>query len=335
MTAIDKLITEAKRWTGYLEKANNSQLDSFKANAGNRNYTRFATDYCGYFGENINIYQAQPWCAMYVSVVFANAFGAENAEKLLYGHYAYCPYGVRHFKNNNAWYTVPQVGDIIFFSSETRASHTGIVISVDDGRVYTAEGNTSSTGGVVANGGCVAQKSYSLEYSKILGYGRPHWSILSKHWSEPYKVRLENANIISDDLFWIEYDNPAPKSQVIALIDKATGGIWQSDEADPRVHWVQPNVISLCGKGIITDQSSWLTNPDASISKGLMLALVDNSTGGMKPDYTDRISDHWARNHLDSLCDKDIIASPSEWTDFDGEVSSGSVMALICKAFGI
>ncbi len=292
MTAIDELITEAKRWTGYLEKANASQLNRFKANAGDRNYTRFAVDYCKYFGENLNTYQAQPWCAMYVSTVFANAFGAENAEKLLYGHYAYCPYGVQNFKNNNAWHSEPQTGDVIFFSSGIRASHTGIVISVDDRRVYTAEGNTSSADGVVPNGGCVAQKSYSLGYSKILGYGRPNWSTLSKHWAEPYKARLESTNIISDDLFWSEYDSPAPKSQVIALIDKTTGGIWQSDEADPCVHWVQPNVISLCGKGIITDKSAWLTNPDASISKALMLALVDNSTGGMKSAYISRVSDH-------------------------------------------
>lgn len=44
---------------------------------------------------------------------------------------------------------------------------------VENGRVYTIEGNTSSAAGVVENGGCVRNKSYALSYEKIGGYGRP------------------------------------------------------------------------------------------------------------------------------------------------------------------
>ena len=99
MTNSEKLIAEAEKWVGYLEKKSNHSLNDFTANAGSNNYTRFAVDYCDYFGEKKGVFQAQPWCAMFVSVVFANAFGAETAEKLLGGHYAYCPYGVNHFKD--------------------------------------------------------------------------------------------------------------------------------------------------------------------------------------------------------------------------------------------
>ena len=49
---------------GYLEKASNSQLESKTANAGYNNYTIFAKWYKEYFGED---FQAQPWCAMFVS----------------------------------------------------------------------------------------------------------------------------------------------------------------------------------------------------------------------------------------------------------------------------
>jgi len=67
----------------------------------------------------------------------------------------------------------PVPGDLIFFKNSQRIYHTGIVRAVDGENVYTIECNTSSAKGVVENGGCVAMKSYSLNYSKIASYGRP------------------------------------------------------------------------------------------------------------------------------------------------------------------
>ena len=51
---------------------------------------------------------------------------------------------------------------------------------VDDSRVYTVEGNTSSEAGIVANGGCVAQKSYDLHDPGIAGYGRPDYDAVGE-----------------------------------------------------------------------------------------------------------------------------------------------------------
>ena len=42
----------------------------------------------------------------------------------------------------------------------------------------TIEGNTSSGSEVIANGGAVCQKEYSLNNSRIDGYGRPDWSLV-------------------------------------------------------------------------------------------------------------------------------------------------------------
>ncbi|MGN0180964.1 MAG: hypothetical protein ACI4DP_00890 [Candidatus Ornithomonoglobus sp.] len=53
----------------------------------------------------------------------------------------------------------------------------------------------------------------------------------------------------------------------------------------------------------------------------------------MKEAYVGRSTDHWGRNHLDSLCDKGIITTPDAWTNFESEVSRANCMALICKAF--
>ena len=49
--------------------------------------------------------------------------------------------------------------------------------------------------------------------------------------------------------------------------------------------------------------------------------------------YKNRIPDHWARNCLDTLCDRGIIQTPQSWTDFEAEVSKGLTMAIFCKTF--
>lgn len=175
MSAIKKVIETASSWVGYLEKKSNKDLDDFTANAGSNNYTCFARDYKVHTGGN---YQAQPWCAMFVSEVLVQTFGVEKARKLLCGElYHYCPTGVNQFKAGGRWNKSPEPGDIIFFTNGSRAYHTGIVTQVTSGRVKTIEGNTSGASGVIANGGGVCEKSYSLVDSKIMGYGRPDYSI--------------------------------------------------------------------------------------------------------------------------------------------------------------
>ncbi len=170
------LIEKAKTWVGYLEKKDNNNLDHFTANAGDNNFTCFARDYKVHTGQNL---QGQPWCAMYVSEVFVQLFGLEAAMRLLGGAlYHYCPSGVNQFKRAGHWHSKPEPGDIIFFTNGTRAYHTGIVIEVTSTKVKTIEGNTSGASGVVENGGGVCQKSYALTYDRIMGYGRPDWSIV-------------------------------------------------------------------------------------------------------------------------------------------------------------
>ena len=79
----------------------------------------------------------------------------------------------RYFKS-------PKVGDVIFFKNNIRICHTGLVYKVDGNRVYTIEGNTSSETGVIRNGGAVAYKCYDLSNSRIAGYGRPNYTLVSE-----------------------------------------------------------------------------------------------------------------------------------------------------------
>ncbi len=53
---------------------------------------------------------------------------------------------------------------IQIFTPVLESTHTGIVEKVENGTVYTIEGNTSDQ---------VARRSYSLSDGSILGYGPP------------------------------------------------------------------------------------------------------------------------------------------------------------------
>lgn len=330
---VDKVLTEAKKWNGYLEKKNNNFLEEFTKNAGYNNYTIFAKKYYEYFKVN---FQAQPWCAMYVSCVFREALGKTTQEKIM-PHFAYCPTGVNQFKKMGCWHkSNPKKGDVIFFKDSSGLScHVGIVLDVTSDKVHTIEGNTSSTQGVVANGGSVCKKQYSKTNSRILGYGRPNYTkLIDKPWQEEYLDNLEKRGVIQNRSQWSQYLEPVNKSLCVALIDKITGGTWASEEANPAIHWVQPHVISLCGKGIVMNKEDWLTSPDENVSKALVLALIDKATGGVKEQYRNVTYDHWARANLNSLCDKKIIDTPEVWcNDFEGEINKGNFMALVCKAF--
>lgn len=171
--AINKLILIAKNEIGYLEKKNNSQLDSKTANAGSNNYTKYWRD--------INTsYQGQPWCAAFVSWCLMKAFGLGAAKKLLkHWPYVYCPTMADLFTLNSN----PKVGDIVIFYQNGAFTHTGIVIKVLGDRFWTVEGNTSGASGIIANGGGVCAKSYLNSQMPGTKFCTPDWSIVVEAYS--------------------------------------------------------------------------------------------------------------------------------------------------------
>lgn len=175
-----KVIDTALAEVGYLEKASTSELDDKTANAGDKNYTKYARDLA-----QVSFYnggkQGAAWCAVFVGWCFYTAYGKSAALSLLCqpssGNCgAGCKYVRQYFRNKGQWHTSgPQAGDVIVFYSSDKSSysHTGLVYKVDSSKVYTVEGNTSGASGVIANGGGVCKKSYALGYARIAGYGRP------------------------------------------------------------------------------------------------------------------------------------------------------------------
>lgn len=184
------LIQTALAEEGYLEKKSNAQLDDKTANAGANNYTKYARDLyeAGYYSGSK---QGVAWCSMFVDWChyIAAQKNKATAQKIscqsgIYG--ASCTCSMNYYKEAGRFYkSSPKPGDQIYFGSGNSSTHTGLVWKTDSSRVYTVEGNTSSESGVVANGGAVRKKSYSLTDSKILGYGRPRWEQVNPDFTLP------------------------------------------------------------------------------------------------------------------------------------------------------
>ncbi len=102
--------------------------------------------------------RTEAWCADFATYV-ARECGANIP------HFSGVSQILSWGKQNNRFSTSAKPGDLIIFkgtnSKGKQVSHTGIVTKVENGKVYTIEGNTSDK---------VAERSYSLNDSRITGY---------------------------------------------------------------------------------------------------------------------------------------------------------------------
>lgn len=156
--AIEKLIATAKAEIGYKETGNN------------------ITKYSAFFDkEHPDFYntkkQGAAWCDIFVDYCFVSAFGEEQAFDMLCqpkkSAGAGCKFSAQYYKKAGRFFDKPEAGDQIFFYVGGEINHTGIVVGVDDKKVYTVEGNS---------GNAVKAHSYNKDGNKkIAGYGRPRW----------------------------------------------------------------------------------------------------------------------------------------------------------------
>ena len=126
--------------------------------------------YWSWYGFNSRV----AWCACFVSWC-ANECGYIDAGVI--PKFAGCVWGVDWFQDRGQWAdgtATPVPGMIIFFDWDSPdgesgpqdglSDHVGIVQKVEDGYVYTIEGNTSDS---------CAQRKYRIGYYEIFGYGIP------------------------------------------------------------------------------------------------------------------------------------------------------------------
>jgi len=105
--------------------------------------------------------------------VLENLFVAEQNEEYIetgiIPKFSLCSDGVAWFQQHGQWqdgsYT-PKAGDIIFFDweSDGNSDHVGIVEKIEDGIVYTIEGNSDDA---------CKQRNYPIGSSVVCGYGIP------------------------------------------------------------------------------------------------------------------------------------------------------------------
>lgn len=110
----------------------------------------------------------QPWCAMFVSWCADQAGISQDIIK----KFASCTTGFRWFDSigeSTRDHITPNKGDIIFFIwtyGEATPDHVGLVEKVENGKVYTIEGNRNDR---------VGRYSYDLNDWRIYGYSLPDY----------------------------------------------------------------------------------------------------------------------------------------------------------------
>lgn len=124
--------------------------------------------------------QNEAWCDSFTDEGFIVCFGLEAASEMTYQPIgkgsAACRYSAQFFKDAGAFVSKPQVGDVIFFYSGGAINHQGIVTGLSGLSITTVEGNSSDG---------VNRRIYSVNDSRIAGYGRPKWSVVADKESVP------------------------------------------------------------------------------------------------------------------------------------------------------
>ncbi len=183
---------------GYLEGASTADLGG--TSSGSRNDY---TEMCRNTGSGSGYY----WCAAFCSFSLwqARASDQNGTDDFAQynqgnGNYIWCGISCTNWANNlttagvfkkskydGGSYT-PKTGDLIFFkASDWGASHIGLIAYTDDKYVYTIEGNTNDGTGVVSNGIGVYFKKYTLDSSRIYGYG----ALSAKYKSNNSDVKVD------------------------------------------------------------------------------------------------------------------------------------------------
>ena len=150
---------------------------------GNLSIVQFALSKVGTGGQESWAYFGgweDQWCSMFVSFCAASC-GFEDLVIKTAG----CDEGMNWFKSKGLWQNgqsdyEPKPGDFIYFSWDrdpNDAQHVGIVEKVENGQVYTIEGNCGGTSfrDSTVKASSKGARTYPLKDTRILGYGTPEY----------------------------------------------------------------------------------------------------------------------------------------------------------------
>lgn len=179
---IDRVVQIAKSQVGTVETPKGSNKNK---------YAKFFDDLRK---SGVKIYNGlkdgAAWCDIFADYCYIQAVGVEIGPKMIYQPLNGCGAGVKfsaeYYRKNKAFYTSPEVGDQIFYGKDGEPgteTHTGIVVKLTEKTVYTVEGNTGNE---------VKAKTVSRSQigKKVVGFGRPNWSLAVKA-ETPEEPQLE------------------------------------------------------------------------------------------------------------------------------------------------
>lgn len=156
---------------GYHE--GNSDADMGGSSKGSRNFVEYNRLYGKLDNNEGNgVSYGYNWCCAFVTWCTLHAGVSPDVVKTEVS----CDRLVNWLRANSTYHTsgdgyAPKTGDLIFFktagANRQWASHIGIVIYAEDGKVYTIEGNTGTYN--------VALRTYNLTDTYIVGYGVPDY----------------------------------------------------------------------------------------------------------------------------------------------------------------
>jgi len=278
------VIAKAREWKDYQEKKSmgtRAQLEQKHWNPGYNNYTIFwewFRDYQSYS------FQAQAWCACFVSVMFAKTFGIFEAKKLLGGDLYYnCQDFVSKHNADKRMNYSPKTGDVVFFHNGTKWCHTGIITGVYNSYISSIEGNTSgSYDKVVPDGGAVVEKSHYFSTTKMI-YWHPDYDTEepSPSMSQEYDIAVgkdgltisQNLNIRTSPStgsiigMYKKGEHIYPHTKVFVYSGKSSTPWYKTDKG-----WVSANYIS---GGWVKEESGrwWWIKPGYQCDYNKMFAV--------------------------------------------------------------
>lgn len=272
MTAIERVIARAQAELGYIEKATNAQLDDKTANAGSRNWTKYARDLdeMGIYNGKKNGYD---WCDVFVDWCYIKEFGKDLGLKLICQPEKSFGAGVNssanYYKKANRLDKKPAVGDQLFFldTSDGLFYHTGLVVAVYDDSITVIEGNATS------KSDRVVQTTYKLNSRKIGAFGHPKWELVGDVAPAPQSKPEEPK----------KEEKPTAEPASIAIGNKVTlkdhAKVYGKDYEFSA--WVYGKELYV--RGIKGDKVTVSTQPDGDITGSVAAADVVPLSKAEKP----------------------------------------------------
>ena len=223
---------------------------------GTNNYTKYNV----WFGSLNDYGYNYAWCQTFVAWC-ANQAGIPTS---MIPRVSGTVSGMDFFKKNGTWKDAgitPEKGDIIYLHSKSSSGyHVGIVADVSGGQISTIEGNSSDQ---------VAERSYSVGSSTIVGYGCPEYV----RPNPPTYARLDKNQVWYDLQDTIELYPTSDKATDFWLTVKKDDTVIKSEHVD-----VGGSLKFYAGDYVAGNYYAWTTayNSAGGVdSDGIDFSIVD------------------------------------------------------------